>query len=335
MTGTAATAAQTAVELAGKRIEANIVSRLIWRSTAATLMASLAAAKLADVRFAHGLEFLVTCTLSVGALVGLRVYARCRGLGGERLSLFLDIVSGYILIAFALVIAQQAAGAHPVPDITASALRFDEAFGFRWFDYVRQVSSTPGLDTLLGTCYRNWIAEFVVAMAALAYVRNFRAIGEFTIGYLLTGGVTIVCFACFEMRWLHSAAAFTLPGFHHPSAGGPESLKALRLLRSGANTTLDFEHIEGFISLPSLHTSAALLLAAATRGLGVWRYPFLAFNVLVLVSTISEGGHDLVDVFAGIVLACVALGSSAAIYGAIMRSALPAPSAASAVTVAV
>jgi hypothetical protein len=335
MTGTAAMAAQTSVELAEKRIEANVLSRLIWRFTAATLVASLAAAKLADIRFAHSLEFLVSCTLSVGALIALRVYAGWRGLGGERLTLFLDVVAGYMIIAFALVIAQQAAGAHPVPDITASALRFDEAFGFRWFDYVRRVSSTPGLDTLLATCYRNWIAEFVVAMAALAYVRNFQAIGEFTIAYLLTGGVTIVCFACFDMLSLHSAAAFTLPGFHHPSAAGPESLKALRLLRSGANTTLDFEHIEGFISLPSLHASSALLLAAATRGLGVWRYPFLAFNVLVLVSTISEGGHDLADVFAGIVMACIALGLSPAIYGAIMRSALPAASAASAAPVAV
>lgn len=303
--------------------DARALSRVIWGLTAATAAIALAAAALAGVRFAHGGEMALTFLSCLGPLLALRGYARWRSLGDDRLPLFLDVVASYTLIAYALVVAQQAAGTRPVPDITAFALRFDAALGFRWFDYVRHVSAVPGLDALLQTCYRNWIAEFVIAMAALAYIGDFRKIGEFTVAYLLTGAASVACLACFDMYSLHSAAAFGLPGFHHPSAAGPETLKALLLLRSGADTTLDFRHIEGFISLPSLHAASALLLAAATRGLGVWRLPFLVFNVAVLVSTISEGGHDLADIAAGIAVALAALKAAPPLFAALAKAAAP------------
>ncbi len=91
-------------------------------------------------------------------------------------------------------------------------------------------------------------------------------------------------------------------------------MHALQALRSGADRTLDFSHIEGMISFPSLHGAAALLLAAATRGLGRWRYPFFAFNVLVLVSTLSEGGHDIADEMSALALACAAMAAARPLY---------------------
>jgi membrane-associated phospholipid phosphatase len=314
--------------------EASDVSRLIWISTAAVGFAALTAAWLAGLRFAHTAEFLRLCALSIGPMVALRLYARWRGLGGEGLALFLDIVPGFMIMAFLLLVAQYAAATRPILDLTAEAHRLDAALGFRWFDYVRTVSAVPGLDDLMSLCYRNWLGEFAAAMAALAFLRQYRRIGEFTVAYLLTAGATILCFAYVDVVAINSVAAFQLTGFHHPTAGGPHYLSTLRALRSGADRTLDFNHLQSLVTFPSLHSASALLLAAATRDLRVWRYPFLAFNVLVVVSTLSEGGHALTDVLGAVGIACGSLAAAGPLYRLWMRAQRERASASAAVPAA-
>ena len=68
--------------------------------------------------------------------------------------------------------------------------------------------------------------------------------------------------------------------------------------------------------------TAAVLLAVATRGFKWLWAPFLVFNVGVLVGTISEGGHNLADVFAGCLLAIVGLALAQALrrHGALTRA---------------
>jgi membrane-associated phospholipid phosphatase len=313
------------VDFEQARREASGVSRLIWASTAAAGLIALTAAWLAGLRFAHAPEFLRVCAQSIGPMVALRIYASWRGLGGERLALFLDIVPGFMIVAFSLLVMQYAAATRPILDLTAEAHRLDGALGFHWFDYVRTVSAIPGLDALLSLCYRNWLGEFAVAMALLAYLRQYREIGEFTVAYLLTAGATILCFAFIDVFSVNSAAAFAMPGLHHPTASGPHYLSTLRALRSGAERTLDFDHLQALVSFPSLHGASALLLAAATRQLRFWRYPFLAFNVLVVVSTLSEGGHGMTDVLGGIGVACGSLAAAGPLYRLWARGRLAAP----------
>ncbi len=294
--------------------EADRLSVLIWSSTAAVGVVAVGAAWLTGLRFLHAPEFLQLCALSIGPLVALRLYAGWRGIGGDRLQVFLDVFPGFMIVAFSLLIAQYAAGTRPIVDLTAEATRLDAALGFHWFDYVRTVSSIPGLDGVFAACYRNWLGEFAVAMAVLAYCRQYRNIGEFTVAYLLTAGATILCFAFVDVVAVNSVAAFTTPGWRHPTAGGPNYLNTLRGLRSGVDRTIDFDHLQSLVTFPSLHSASAMLLAAATRDLRVWRYPFLAFNVLVVASTPSEGGHYLTDLFAATAVACGSLAAAGPLY---------------------
>jgi hypothetical protein len=122
-----------------------------------------------------------------------------------------------------------AGGRRAVPDLTAAVTRLDAAFGFRWPHYARRVSTVPFADSILAFCYRNWIGGFVAGMAALAYVRDYRAIGEFTIAYVLTA---LAAVACFDVFALGSVTAFHLPG-HHPSSCGPDYLRAFSTVRKG------------------------------------------------------------------------------------------------------
>ena len=79
-------------------------------------------------------------------------------------------------------------------------------------------------------------------------------------------------------------------------------------IRSGRDPTMDFRRILGLVSFPSFHAGAALLLAVATRKLpfGLW-LPFLVANAMMIVGTITEGGHNLTDVVGGCALAVLSI----------------------------
>ena len=76
---------------------------------------------------------------------------------------------------------------------------------------------------------------------------------------------------------------------------------------------LDLKGVSALISFPSLPGATALLLAAATRGLGAWRCPFLAFNLWVRVPDLRDRGR-----MAG----CAAIVVASALYPALRRRAL-------------
>jgi membrane-associated phospholipid phosphatase len=62
-------------------------------------------------------------------------------------------------------------------------------------------------------------------------------------------------------------------------------------------------HLQGMVTFPSFHAAAAVLTAYAVRGVQFIRIPVLAFSLLMIVSAVPEGGHYLVDVIAGVLIA--------------------------------
>ena len=311
--------------------EAAIVSRLLWWLAGCSGVIALVCATLAGLRFTHAGPLLSLLGAYLTILLTARVYSARRGVGDARLRLWIDVAASFTLTSLANLVLAYAAATVPAPDATAFVQRFDLAMGFHWYDYATTVSAIAPLSEALAFCYRYWMPQMLAAMTALAYVGDFAAIGEFAIGSTLTFLAIVAIFVCVDVRSLESVASYALPGFHHPSGAGPFYLHALEQLRSGADRTIDFNHVAGLISFPSLHGASALLLAAATRGLGPWRYPFLAFNVLVLVSTLSEGGPALTDVVAGALVACLSMAAATEIYRALsQRSVMGAQSVAAA-----
>jgi len=310
-------------------IEGALVSKILWLLSGMTLSLAACAATATHLKFAHAQEVGLQFGAYIGILIAVRVYARWRGLNDARLRLCIDIAATFALNALGDLVLQYSAATLAAPDLTAWVQRADHALGFDWFDYAHGVAGVAPVCLTLMYCYGGWTGGMVAAMAALALARRFDAIGEFAIGFSLTCLSIIAVFALIDARSLESVAAYSLPGFHHPAGAGPGYLQTLTALRSGASRTFDLTHISPLISFPSLHGATALLLVAAVRGLGVWRYPFIAFNVLVLVSTLSEGGHNVTDVIAGAVVACAAILAAGPIYRALrLRAGAPRAAAA-------
>jgi membrane-associated phospholipid phosphatase len=89
-------------------------------------------------------------------------------------------------------------------------------------------------------------------------------------------------------------------------------------MRDGSMTTVELSALDGIVTFPSFHAAVAVLLAWAAAGIPYLRYPMIILNVLMLISSIPIGGHYLIDVIAG---SLVAVGSIAAAraFGGSMR----------------
>lgn len=78
-------------------------------------------------------------------------------------------------------------------------------------------------------------------------------------------------------------------------------------------------NIKGLIGFPSFHTVEALLIAWYARELKRVRWAALAINLGVIVSTPIQGGHHVVDLLGGAVVAAAAIALTAPVMAAAAR----------------
>ena len=65
--------------------------------------------------------------------------------------------------------------------------------------------------------------------------------------------------------------------------------------------------MQGLVTFPSFHTSLAIITTYAVRGIRFVTLPVAILNGLVIVSTLPEGGHYLIDVIAGAIISIIAI----------------------------
>ena len=58
---------------------------------------------------------------------------------------------------------------------------------------------------------------------------------------------------------------------------------------------------------PSFHAALAVLCACAAWPLRILKYPLLALNLLIILSSPAMGAHYFVDIIAGIILAALTM----------------------------
>jgi membrane-associated phospholipid phosphatase len=90
----------------------------------------------------------------------------------------------------------------------------------------------------------------------------------------------------------------------------PQSGEAMRsvshfvALRDGSFRIFDVNKMQGLISFPSFHAMGAVFFIYALRNTNLFFRIGILMNFLMVIATPTEGGHYLVDVFAGLFLAC-------------------------------
>jgi hypothetical protein len=214
------------------------------------------------------------------------------------------VVSDLLLSIVQLIVALKAfspltylAAASGYPLIDSASTKLDAMFGFEWNVEANWVANHPALDWLLQqayfSLYYQGVLVFLVNSISRPGDRNGEIIWQFCISLALTCAIFV----------------FT-PALGHVAHAGTGWLQTLLMIRNGEWASLDFSHVEGIICFPSFHTTLAILLVYAGRH-HPWLLAVLApLNMLLIVATLSVGGHYLIDLPAGAAVAFVSIAAT-------------------------
>jgi membrane-associated phospholipid phosphatase len=185
-----------------------------------------------------------------------------------------------LLIGMALLSTSSyvAAALTPLPLFDNALASADRALGFDWTAWTAAIQRHPVVSRVLEASYNAMLPELVGAVLYLGFRREARSL----LTSLIVAGLITVCISGL------------VPAIGHlPNAPHVPALLALR-----AGRVLDGIP-QGLVSFPSYHAAVAILLTIAFRR-HAWLFPVACVvNGLMVISTLTTGGHYLVDVLAG------------------------------------
>ena len=194
-------------------------------------------------------------------------------------------------------------------DVLAQA---DVAIGFDWLGYFEFVHARPVLIVLMDTIYTSLTPLSVGAIVLLVAMGRLDRAALFLESFFIVAVICVVvgmAFPAVGTFVYYRLALADYPNFR--SAPGTFWIEALARLREPeGRIVLDPLNLPGLAAFPSLHTAAAVVLAASfwqTRlGWGVALYA-----AAIVAATPIFGGHYGVDLIAGAMVAAVVFASVA------------------------
>jgi membrane-associated phospholipid phosphatase len=168
----------------------------------------------------------------------------------------------------------------------------DAMLGFDWDGAARWVSERPVIDWIFQRAYLSipYQAAGILLIGSFRLDRNSEILWIFLVSGLMT-------FAIF---------AFT------PAAGkigqlGTGYLNLLMEIRRGDWSSMNYNQTEGIVTFPSFHATLAIIMTYAVRRYRWALAVFGSLNCLMILAIPTVGGHYLVDLFGGAVVAGLAI----------------------------
>lgn len=198
----------------------------------------------------------------------------------------------FITFLMTFVAAILATAAMPMADVRLAAI--DRAmFGFERSGLTAFGVAHPVFRRAMFWIYTSfaWTPQLLLAGLFLT--------GRTRLGWTVASALMLTLAAIIYTSWL-------LPAYGAP----PYPYRFVEVLdgvRAGRLRMLDQSLITGIVTFPSLHAADAVVLAWGYARLGRIGWPLAALNVLMIGSAVVVGGHYIVDVVAGGVIAAVAI----------------------------
>lgn len=238
----------------------------------------------------------------------------------ERLAMALIGTGHLIWFSCAIAVLNYLAVAFDRPLIDATLLAWDRALGLDWAAMFTAVKGIPALATLLSFAYASSLLQIAIAVPALALLGHVERLDRFFLAFILAAAVTIGFWAAFPSfgaatHLISTGAIKSLPG----AIVDVDYARTLLALKAGKLPHIVMEEMKGLIAFPSFHTVMAVLTVYAAAAVPRVLAPALAWNAVVLLSVPFDGGHHVVDIAAGLVVAAAALAAADRICVAIGR----------------
>jgi len=280
-------------------------ARVIWPLIAVMAMLTAASFALAGLRldFASNPYVFVAIALLFAIswfYSAVRPHARLKTITASAGQILLILLFG-ILLTYAAVAAK-------FPYVDAELYAIDNALGFDRHAYLSFFGHRPWLEQTVSAAYFCMLPQFaavpVIMFVADDLERLQRMIVAIAVALVLTAFISV---------FTPSLTAFVfvdLPRMAHVPAGLYTPEPTMEALRAGTLHAVRLDDLEGLVSFPSFHTTAALLFIWTVRRVPYLLWPALALNSMLIAATPLDGAHYAIDVAGGVAVAALALAAT-------------------------
>ena len=183
-----------------------------------------------------------------------------------------------------------------MPLIDTYLIRLDAMLGFDWENFHKLIQAHEYIQYMLKLAYQSirWQAFLIpVFLGLMGYKDDLL---RYVFLFMLSCALTIVIATPFP-------AANTYAHFNIANPDVTSHLTHFDPLRSGVMRVFNLDEIQGLVSMPSFHTTVAILFAYSPRRIP-WLFPVgLLLNAAMIAATPIYGGHYLVDLLGGALMA--------------------------------
>ena len=257
------------------------------------LVCAMGALDLAWNLFVH-LEWNPSTTIFAGpAYICLALFVICKIVWPNKTAMELFLFLG-LWVLFAIFASQLSylAATLDLPLRDHFMMKIDSRLGFDWLFWFNFVWAHPLVSKTFVFAYESYFFQPVILIAILSFARMHGRNREFLVSMILSVMLVI-------------GISAILPAYGPPHAYGIATGwdETLTDLRQGAHVSYGYV---GIVTFPSFHACVAVLFTLAMRGHLLALMAAAMLTGIMLVSILPLGGHYLVDLIAGSLIALLA-----------------------------
>jgi membrane-associated phospholipid phosphatase len=193
----------------------------------------------------------------------------------------------YLLPAVAL---EYLAGSVGLPLADGLFVRGDALLGFDWTAFANWANSHWVVQNLFIWTYTSVIWQSGLVMLVGSATKAGDTNGDFVWTIMISGLICTLVFAI-------------LPALGNDGLAERAPIAALLQVRELGWHHLNIDDAEGLVTFPSFHTALGFIFPYAARRVRWVFWVLIPFNAIMIVSTVTVGGHYLIDLIAGGIVA--------------------------------
>lgn len=280
------------------------VSSLEWAAIAGIIVLDIAFAAATGIAVENWQKKAAALAIIIAAWPAIALLTRLTGFakGSAVLAEIPGKALAYILVASILEYFLATSGAPFHDGLLGSA---DRALGFDWPTVCVWIQAHPRLHDGLAFAYFSLAIESCAVLLLLCLFYPARA-RRFTTALIVSSLFTLPLLWVFPVGGPFVAFHdMNLPQgcFSDAYVGTQHYLK----MRAHAFLAIDTETLSGIVTFPSYHATAAALLTYFMRRIPILFPAACLFNAAMIAATPVIGGHYLIDVIAGLVVAAATI----------------------------
>lgn len=186
------------------------------------------------------------------------------------------------------------------PLVDERLIRIDSALGFHWLVFYRWIHSHQLIQSVLDLAYRSGVLQLLAVPIILGITGRRDELSEFMLLVILS-----TVFLLLISTPIPASSAFLHFGITDPYTSS--AVSDFYLLRNGTLRVFNLLPSQGLVSMPSFHTTLAIFFVYALRRVPMLFPLSVLLNLTMILSTPTQGGHYLADLFAGLMLSALTI----------------------------